>query len=97
MSLDGDWRTHTWQLARAMTFFCMVRGHTRDWATINELALEAAKDNPAALAITTKNYAMVFWQTAGVAKHISRMSLRASNSKVRPARITNTAPSSPAR
>ncbi|MDT7789994.1 MAG: hypothetical protein QOF58_8413, partial [Pseudonocardiales bacterium] len=64
LSLDGDWRTHTWQLARAMTFFCMVRGHTRDWATINELALEAAKDDPAATAITTKNYAMVFWQTA---------------------------------
>jgi DNA-binding SARP family transcriptional activator len=64
LSLDGDWRTHTWQLARALTFFCMVRGHTRDWATINELALEAAKDEPAALAITTKNYAMVFWQMA---------------------------------
>ncbi|MEV6719181.1 BTAD domain-containing putative transcriptional regulator [Lentzea sp. NPDC051208] len=64
LSLDGDWRTHTWQLARALTFFCMVRGHTRDWATINELALEAAKDEPVALAITTKNYAMVFWQTA---------------------------------
>ncbi|KJK33284.1 hypothetical protein UK23_46765 [Lentzea aerocolonigenes] len=64
LSLDGDWRTHTWQLARALTFFCMVRGHTRDWATINELALEAAKDDPFATAITTKNYAMVFWQTA---------------------------------
>ncbi|MET9227895.1 BTAD domain-containing putative transcriptional regulator [Lentzea sp. NPDC003310] len=70
LSLDGDWRTHTWQLARALTFFCMVRGHTRDWATINELALEAAKDEPAALAITTKNYAMVFWQTAQYPKAI---------------------------
>ncbi|SER71491.1 DNA-binding transcriptional activator of the SARP family [Lentzea xinjiangensis] len=70
LSLDGGWRTHTWQLARALTFFCMVRGHTRDWATINELALEAAADNPAALAITTKNYAMVFWQTAQYAKAI---------------------------
>ncbi|GLY51499.1 BTAD domain-containing putative transcriptional regulator [Lentzea sp. NBRC 102530] len=70
LSLDGDWRTHTWQLARALTFFCMVRGHTRDWATINELALEAAKDEPGALAITTKNYAMVFWQTAQYPKAI---------------------------
>ncbi|WP_394620695.1 BTAD domain-containing putative transcriptional regulator [Lentzea sp. JNUCC 0626] len=70
LSLDGDWRTHTWQLARALTFFCMVRGHTRDWATINELALEAAKDEPVALAITTKNYAMVFWQTAQYPKAI---------------------------
>lgn len=48
----------------------MVRGYTRDWATINELALEAAKDDPAALAITTKNYAMVFWQTAQYPKAI---------------------------
>ncbi|MFD9702918.1 tetratricopeptide repeat protein [Lentzea sp. NPDC059081] len=70
LSLEGGWHTHTWQLARALTFFCMVRGHTRDWATINELGLKAAEGNPAALAITTKNYAMVFWQTAQYPKAI---------------------------
>lgn len=70
LSLEGGWHTHTWQLARALTFFCMVRGHTRDWATVNELALQAAEGNLAALAITTKNYAMVFWQTAQYPKAI---------------------------
>ncbi|MFI6094329.1 BTAD domain-containing putative transcriptional regulator [Lentzea sp. NPDC051213] len=63
LSLEGGWHTHTWQLARAMTYFTMVRGHTRDWSTIHEYALKAVDDNPPALAMTVKNYAMYFWQT----------------------------------
>ncbi len=64
VALEGGWRTHTWQLARALVYFCMVRGHTRDWSTIHECALQAVTDNPPALAMTVKNYAMYFWQTA---------------------------------
>jgi DNA-binding SARP family transcriptional activator/Tfp pilus assembly protein PilF len=63
LALNGGWHTHCYQLTRAMTYFTMVRGHIRDWSTIHEYALQAVADDPPALAITVKNYAMYFWQT----------------------------------
>ncbi|MFS8103063.1 tetratricopeptide repeat protein [Lentzea alba] len=62
LALNGGWHTQCWQLTRAMTFFLMVRGHTLDWSTVHEYALQAVTDNKPALAITVKNYAMFFWQ-----------------------------------
>ncbi|SEH01343.1 Predicted ATPase [Nonomuraea solani] len=62
-AMEADFPVHTWQLARALWHFFLLRGNTHDWIHTHRLALSAARKtgDSVAEAETLKNLGLAQW------------------------------------